>query len=273
MDDKKANKGLVEWVESLQARGRNSFSLEELKKAPVSQSETGIERSLDRLLAKRKIVSVYKGYYLIISPEYSGKGILPPDLFIDALMKFLGRKYYVGLLSAAAIHGSAHQQPQEYYVMTELPTLRPMVKRGLKINYISKKNIKPESIEQRKTAMGYLNISSPALTAVDLIQFEHRIGGLNRAATVLNELVEEMPIEQWSKDFLNGVPNSSVQRLGYLLENVLENKEHANHLFDLCLQLKKKFFRLPLKSTGSKEGSSRNNRWKIVPNIAIEIDE
>ncbi|MFH0988470.1 MAG: type IV toxin-antitoxin system AbiEi family antitoxin [bacterium] len=273
MDSKIANTSLLEWIENLQSRGRNSFSLEELKKAPISQSETGIERSLDRLLAKKKIVSIRKGYYLIVSPEYSSRGILPADLFIDGFMKFLDRKYYVGLLNAAAIHGAAHQKPQEYFVVTELPALRPTIKRGLKINYVSKKNINLKFIEQRKTAMGYLNISSPALTAVDLIQFEHRIGGLNRAATILNELVDEMHIEQWSEDFLNDVPNSSIQRLGYLMENVLRKIEHANYLFSLCAQLKKKFFRLPLKSKGNKRGSSLNNRWKIVPNIEIEIDK
>lgn len=99
---------------------------------------------------QKKIVSVYKGYYVIVSHQYSFKGILPPHLFIDGLMKFLQRKYYVSLLSAAAIHGAAHQQPQEYYVMIEHPALRPMSKRGLKINHVNKNNINKDFVEQRK---------------------------------------------------------------------------------------------------------------------------
>lgn len=272
MNGKDDNMNVGEWIEQIQSKGRNSFSLKELKAAPVSHSAIGVERALDRLLARKKIVSVYKGYYIIISPPYSVKGILPPSLFIDGLMKFLHRKYYVGLLSAAAIHGAAHQQPQEYFVVTGLPALRPMSKRGLKINYVNKKSIDKNFIEQRKTEAGYINISSPALTALDLIQFEHRIGGLNRAATVLHELVEEMKPDQWKDALLHNVSNYSIQRLGYLLENVLGEKEHADHLYQLCREMHKNFYRTALKSKADKRGSSHDNRWKVVPNIMIEID-
>jgi predicted transcriptional regulator of viral defense system len=272
MNNKNGNKSVLGWIEQIQSKGRNSFSLKELKASPVRHSGIGIERALDRLLAKKKIVSVYKGYYIIISPQYSVKGFLPPNLFIDGLMKFLHRKYYVGLLSAAAIHGAAHQQPQEYYVVTELPALRPMSKRGFKINYVNKNNIAKDLVEQRKTEAGYINISSPALTALDLIQFEHRIGGLNRAAAILNELVEEMKPDQWNRALLRDVSNYSIQRLGFLLENVLGKKEHADHLYDTCKEMHKKFYRTALKSKAEKKGFLQNNRWKIVPNIRIEID-
>jgi predicted transcriptional regulator of viral defense system len=273
MNNKNDNQSVGQWIEQIQSKGRNSFSLKELKAAPVSHSGIGIERALDRLLAKKKIVSIHKGYYIIISPQYSAKGILPPNLFIDGLMKFLHRKYYVGLLSAAAMHGAAHQQPQEYFVVTELPALRPMSKRGLKINYVNKNNINNNFVEQRKTEAGYIDISSPALTALDLIQFEHRIGGLNRAATILNELVEEMKFDQWNSTLLREVSNSSIQRLGYLMQNVLDKKEHADHIYDICKEMHKKFYRTALKSKANKKGFSQDNRWKIVPNIIIEIDK
>lgn len=272
MYDKISKMSLLNWIEQIQSKGRNSFSLEELKKAPVSHSGVGIERALDRLLAKKKIVSVHKGYYVIISPEHSAKGILPPYLFIDELMKFLHRKYYVGLLSAAAIHGAAHQQPQEFFVVTELPALRPMSKRGLKINYVSKKKINLAFIEKRKTEVGYINISSPALTAFDLMRFEHRIGGLNRVAEILSELVEEMKSDMWDRALLRSASNYSIQRLGYLLENVLGKKKHADYLYDTCREMNMKFYRAALKSKADTKGLSQDTRWKIVPNIAIEID-
>src|SRR5690606_8415197 len=91
---------------------------------------------------------------------------------------------------AAAFHGASHQKPQEYFVMTNFPVLRPTQKKGLKVNYISIKEIPEVLIEKRKTEAGYLNLSNAVLTAGDLIQFERRVGGLNRAATVLNELAE-----------------------------------------------------------------------------------
>ena len=34
----------------------------------------------------------------------------PNDFYIDDLMRFLKREYYIGLFSAAALYGAAHQQ-------------------------------------------------------------------------------------------------------------------------------------------------------------------
>jgi hypothetical protein len=36
-------------------------------------------------------------------------GIVPPEFYIDDLMKHLTRPYYVSLLNAAAFYGAAHQ--------------------------------------------------------------------------------------------------------------------------------------------------------------------
>ena len=44
-------------------------------------------------------------------------------------MKELDRPYYLALLNAAAYHGASHQQPQEFFVVTGFPVLRPMQKR------------------------------------------------------------------------------------------------------------------------------------------------
>lgn len=62
-----------------------------------------------------------KGFYIIVTPEYSIQKILSPDLFIDTLFKYLGRPYYVGLLSASFYHGASHQKPQEYFVIIDKP--------------------------------------------------------------------------------------------------------------------------------------------------------
>jgi predicted transcriptional regulator of viral defense system len=132
-------------------------------------------------------------------------------------MKFLKRPYYVGLLNAAAFHGAAHQQPQEYFVFTNFPPLRPTSKRGIKINYLSKREVPALFLEKRKTETGFINISNPALTAMDLVQFYKRIGGLNRAATILNELAESLDPEQITESFLQAVPVAAIQRLVFFI--------------------------------------------------------
>ena len=122
---------LEDWVYQQISLGEHAFSLEKIKQAFTNVSEAATKRALARLSKKGKIFSVHKSYYLIIDPQHQTKGILPPTLFIDDLMKFVQRPYYVGLLSAAQIHGAAHHAPQEFYVFTNRPAMRPLHKKGV----------------------------------------------------------------------------------------------------------------------------------------------
>ena len=66
------------WIEKLQANGKNAFALEILEKELPNYSAIALKRALNRLSEKGNIISVFKGYYLIITPQYTSKGILPP---------------------------------------------------------------------------------------------------------------------------------------------------------------------------------------------------
>lgn len=261
------------WVDQLQSQGKLAFSLAECHKAYPDHSEVAIKLALHRLTKKEKIISIYKGYYLIIPPQYASKGMLPPSLYVDGLMRFLERPYYVGLISAAALHGAAHQQPQEFFVVTTLPPLRPTERKGTKLNYISKKSLTKKFIESRKTESGYLQISSPALTAIDLIQFEKRIGGLNRAATVIAELAEVLRPEMFNADLFDAVSTYSIQRLGYILEYKAGQKQLADALLENVRKSGLSFFRIPLKAGYPVKGFSSCENWKVIVNTEIEIDE
>lgn len=261
------------WSDALLAEGRYGFALTELKEKNHELSDSAVKFALKRLTDKGKLLSIFKGYYLIIPPQYASKGILPPPLYLDAFMKHLKRPYYVSLLNAAAFHGASHQQPQEYFVMTGFPVLRPTQKNGLKINYVSIKEIPEVLIEKRKTEAGYLNVSNAALTAGDLIQYEKRIGGMNRAATVLNELAEAIKPTDFSSSLLTHVQVTALQRLGYLLESVCLNQKLADALFEAMRKEKLSFFRIPLKPSKDTKGYSSENRWKVIVNTEMEIDE
>lgn len=264
---------VASWSEKIQAQGRYGFALTEMKQANPELSDDAVKFALKRLSDKGKVLSVFKGYYLIIPPQYASKGILPPALYLDAFMKYLQRPYYVALLNAAAFHGASHQQPQEYFVMTEFPVMRPTQKKGLKINYVSIKSFPQSLIEKRKTEAGYLNISNAALTACDVVQFEKRVGGLNRAATVLNELAEVIKPTDFSSVLLQHVHATALQRLGYLLENACYNIELADALFDAMKREGLNLFRIPLKAAKETKGFSSDNRWKVIVNTEIEVDE
>ncbi len=267
------HQSLQEWTETLLARGRYGFALSELREEFGGQTEIATKFALRRLVDKGKIISVRKGYYLILPPQYAAKGILPPSLFLDAFMKFLDRPYYVSLLNAAAYHGASHQQPQEFFVTTTFPVLRPTHKKGLKINYISIKDIPASLTEQLKTQAGYLTISSSALTATDLVQYESRIGGLSRAATVLSELSEELTPVSFSPVLLAHAHTTSLQRLGYLLEHACFNLPLADALYLAMDEQNLNRLRIPLQASGEAKGYSSQNRWNVIVNTEIEIDD
>lgn len=262
------------WITQCLSKGKLSFSLNEVKKEFENDSNITIKFGLYRLVQKQKVISIFKGYYLIIPPQYSSKGILPTAMFIDGLMNFLGRKYYVALLNAATLHGASHQQPQEYFIVTSYPVLRTTNKKGLKINYISTRQLPPESLtEKKKTESGYITVSNPLLTAIDLINYEKKIGGLNRASTVIYELVETIKPNTVSDVLINYATVSSLQRLGFVLEEVLNKKDIAERIFSLCKKAGIKFYLIPLKASGKKEKEILNEKWKLIINTKIEIDQ
>lgn len=267
-------KRLEYWVEECQSRGKLSFSLAELKMNFSKDSEISLRRLLDRLSVKGKIVSVLKGYYLIIPPQYASKGIIPPSMFIDGLMRYLERNYYIGLLNAAALYGASHQQPQEYFVVTEYPVLRTTKKKGIKINYINTRRLPPDVLlEKKKTDVGYITVSKPILTAVDLVNYEKKIGGLNRASIVISELIESISRKDITTELINYATISTIQRFGYILDEILGEYGLGEKLYALCKKAKKKFYLIPLKASGNIDKSQLiNKKWKLRINTEIETD-
>jgi len=273
VEDSKPYKRVEDWITFLLSQGRVAFALRELRSGFSEQTQDATKSALKRLVDKGQIISIHKGYYLILPPQYRSKGVLPPTLFLDAFMKELGRPYYLALLSAAAYHGASHQQPQEFFVVTGFPVLRPMRKKGLKLNYISRKDIPASLIEIRKTEAGYLKISNPVLTATDMIQYAKRVGGINRVATVLAELAERIQADAFDETLLEHVSVTALQRLGYLLEQVLGNQLLAEALYVALQKNHALLFRIPLKASAPVKGFIADERWKVIVNTEVEIDE
>jgi predicted transcriptional regulator of viral defense system len=273
MKSERSQPRIEEWIDKQIAYGRNAFSLDRAKNELAQYSETAIKRSLNRLSRKGRIISAHKGYYVIVTPQYSSRGILPPALFIDGLMRFLERPYYIGLLNAAAFYGAAHQVPQEFFVFTTFPAMRPTVKKGIKINYISKKEIAENLLEERKTETGPIKISSPELTAADMVQHPKRVGGLNRVVEVFSELTEAIRVEKLNKEFTESIPTAVIQRLGYLLETAIGAESLADGLYRSADVSVEKFFPVPLSPTGTKRGFPVETKWNIIVNEMIDSEQ
>jgi predicted transcriptional regulator of viral defense system len=272
--DKKVK--IRDWILELPQRGRITFSTDDIYKQYPALKEKAVMSALRRLVENGKIQSVWHGFYVVVPVEYELKGVVPPVVYIDQLMNYLQKDYYIGLLNAASFYGAAHQQPQEFTVIIAGKTLRNKFKNGVKINFVSKKEIPHTFIRKHTTKTGYVSVSSPELTALDLLLYQKEIGGLSRAGTVLNELVEEMDFNKIPLDFLQLFPTTAIQRFGYLLDEVLEQGDKAKIWIEKVKQAGIKFRKTGLKpdiQVGEPSEYEQNEIWKIVINEEIEIDE
>jgi hypothetical protein len=65
---------------------------------------------------------------------------------------------------------------------------------------------------------------------------------------------------------------ATMQRLGYLLEYVLEEKGKADSLFEI-LKEQKQWNSILLRNDRPRNELAQSNRWHVNGNVEIEIDE
>ena len=236
-------------------------------------SEQAMQNSLNRLTERGIIMSPWQNFYVAIPTEYKLKGVVPPTFYIDRLMMFLGRDYYVSLLTAAAMNGAAHQRPMVFQVTVNGKPIRSGIKNGTQLMFTLRQDLPLEFTRQLKTQMGYMTVSGPELTALDIVAEEKKIGGLSRAAEVLVELSETTSWDESKLSLLSHYSNSTFQRLGYLLE-LIEAQQQADDLFALIKKMGKTLRKTPLKQgVPIDTGMNVDKRWKIIENYKLEIDE
>jgi predicted transcriptional regulator of viral defense system len=264
---------IKDWIDDRQKRGQITFSFQEAVARFPAITEQAVKNALNRLVNQGIIVSVWKGFYVIVPIEYALRGVVPPEVYINDLMQFLGRPYYVALLNAAAFYGAAHQRPQQLSVICGFPFLRDAKTQKNRVNFVvTRKNIPQTWLKTFRTENDDIQISKPELTAADLITFQKEIGGLNRACTVLSELSEVLNFKQLNNAFFDYVPTSSIQRLGYLLENELEQPKQAEILYAKALKFGCKFQKIPLKYSKKTDGCKTDIKWRVIINEQIETD-
>jgi predicted transcriptional regulator of viral defense system len=261
------------WVDDLPKMGQNTFSLSEAMARFPQKPPSLVKNALSRLVSAGKIVSVWRGFYAIVLPEYGLRGIVPPIEYIDHLMSHLGKNYYVAALSAAALHGASHQKQQAFTFICDR-ILHPKEKNGVLLKPLLKKRIPHKYVERKNVNSGAINVSGPLLTAIDLVLYPLSAGGFGNIATVLAELTESMDMDALGSDFFDYAPASAVQRLGYLLDEVLSEKRIADCLLAKAKDASVKFRKIPLAAhLGVDEAADRYGaKWKIIVNESVEAD-
>ena len=253
-------------IDDLAATGRYHFTAAEMRSA-LGVSGAASKLALGRLIKKRQVASPARGFYVIVPPEYRSLGCLPADQFIPALMVHRGLRYYAALLSAAQYHGAAHHRPQEFQVALAR-NRRPIACGAVRASFIARQRIGAVPLQRFNTPRGTILVSTPEVTAIDLVGYERRAGGLDQVATVLSELSERIDPERLVIA-ARTAPVPWAQRLGYLLELVGAAAKVASLKAHVRRNARQVTVLLP---AAAKEHASRSDDWRLWINADVEPD-
>ena len=201
------------------SEGRVVFTASEAQEA-LGIGPGALLDAAERQQRRKHLIRPRRGFYVIVPPQFLRWGAPPPSWYIDALMAHSERPYYVGLLTAAELHGASHQAVMEFQVITDrqLAAIRAG-RSNIVFRYRKDMEAVASGIDEHKTDTGYMKIASVELTALDLLRYPRGAGGIDHIATVLVDLGRQIDPDRLAA--LSGAFERSVtQRLGHLLERL-----------------------------------------------------
>jgi len=266
---------ILNWIKEREIDGIATLSVKEVRENFPQMPANIVQNELYRLTKQREIALVHKGFYSRIPVQYKRWNQLPPYFYIDQLMAYLQKPYYIGLLTAGELHGASHQSPQRFCVFTTLPAATVSPRINPLLFWCYRRTI-PQSLLLRKNSeTGDIQYSNAELTAVDLVQYSQYIGGLSRASTVLAELMETADFGLCSDELFSTGTVAAFQRLGYLLEEILDCRSQAQALHQRLKDhgLPFRWVDLSRQTHNHVHVMSENAKWKILVNAKIEVDD
>ena len=274
MDDKERiekRESIAQWVHGRLISGRPTFTLEEAMSA-TSLRHPALALALHRLKARKLIVSPMRGFYVCVPDRYQLRGEVPPSFYVDDLMRQLGRRYYLGLTSSAAIWGAGHQRVQKDFAVVTLPRMRGASLAHGMLRLVYRDQMPEKHIVVRNADGGVVRFADAVLTAFDLVHHADLVGGMSSVATVLAELLESVDFAA-SSDLGAFVPCVVWQRLGYICENVIGNTGKADALYAVWRSLGLRAVNTPLSPFEQRRDGELNRRWHVKVNLDLEVDD
>ena len=271
-------KTLEQYLDDQLAGGRLYFTKNEAMSA-LGITADAFKSASARLMKKDRLISPWRGFYLILRPEDRSSGAPDPVLWIDLLMKYLKLDYRISLLRAAAFHGSSHQVAMVIQVMVS-KQIRDFELGRHRIQFIylrpsafSKTN-QPDWLQQLKSETGYAKVAGIELTLLDSARYFHKAGGINSVAQVVHDLGDKADVRKLVKA-ADCYENSSVRRLGYLLQHFGHDKQ-AKALLPFVKKAKSMKDLDPSVTPISEDlpcMSEPDSVWMLRVNTSVEIDE
>jgi hypothetical protein len=259
---------VYDFLQRSQARGKVAFALGEVCKQ-TGVSPVAALAQLSRLKAQVVRVSPKADFYLIIRPDQALMGGPPADWWLHAYFQSLGRPYYVGLLSAAAEYGSSHQAVQTFQVMTDRPMGKIHVGR-ISVEFFVRKNIAQVATRLKQPAFAPLLLSTPEATAIDLIRYSSRIGGIARAALAIQGMIEQFTANGIASALESGVEQPTLQRLGYILQKFQPGLFSEAIAQELRKGRKRQVYLEPEGDDITDENFRESAKWGIIENVNLD---
>lgn len=252
----------------LLSHGRTSASTSEIA-GILDVPQERVRARLRNSVKRNQMFSPARGLWVPIPPEYRNWGATPALEFLDSMMTYLERDYYVGWLSAAEILGASHQRPQvtEVAVSSQLNNLS--IGRS-RIRFRVRKDIFQLQCFKHKVSSGYVWVSNPELTALDLVDAPLMGGGLSNVATALAELSKERQLdgERLASIAIN-YSTTTISKLGYILQSL----DSHSDLQGLKLLLHSRNKRRPsLLSPSDRRIGKVSQEWNLLINTTLEPD-
>lgn len=268
---------LEQYLDQQLMRGRFHFNKEEALK-DLDMAPKAFGAAATRLIKKERLVSPWRGFYVIIRPEERVAGAPDPVRWIDPLMRYLKLDYRVSLLRAAAFHGSSHQAAMVFQVVVP-KQLREFELGRHRLQFIYQKpeafaaSNRTEWLQQLKSDTGFAKVAGVELTLLDSARYFHKFGGINGVAQVVSDIGNKAEPRKLA-EIAALYENSYLRRLGYLLEHfgherqakaLLPFAKKAKSLKPLDPSVKPLSADLPMPE-------EPNSTWMLSLNVPVEID-
>lgn len=268
---------LQNMMDDMLSEGKSYFSQEEaLQRLEISPG--ALASSISRLRRKQRLATPVRGFHLILRPQDRIAGAPDPVNWIDPMMQYLAIDYRISLLESALHHGASHQAVMVFQVI--VPKQMRDVRIGRhKIQFIYQAESRFSEANQAKwlfelkNLSGYAKAAGIELTLLDCTRYYRKAAGMNYVAQIVQDIGANAK-PSILKVVATTYENSTVRRLGYLLEMMGQTRQAAA----LKIFVKKaKSFKplnpsikpipyLPLRL------NEKNLDWMLMVNQKIEVD-
>lgn len=206
-------------LDAAERSGQLNLRTDEIAAALPGVGPEALRQALHRQQRRGRLVRLSRGakHWLIVPLSHAEAGAPPLETWLDRYLgKTLRVPYYVALLSAAEVYGASPYAVMVTQVMVPKPR-RPITIGRHQLRFHKQAHIERLPTRWHETPEGRFKVSTPELTALDLVQREALVGGMARVRAVLQALWDACSESGLAEalDALNEAPTA--QRLGALL--------------------------------------------------------